>query len=63
MSHKDIIEKCARIVERHMGPIETYNPGYRDWMKCAQEIRALACERYPACGCFGRDVCRECHDG
>jgi hypothetical protein len=36
------LEEAARVVERYQGPIETYNPGYREWMKCAAEIRALA---------------------
>jgi hypothetical protein len=35
-------EEAARIVERRMGPIEIYNHRYREWMECAQEIRALS---------------------
>lgn len=40
-NYQEVIEACALIVESYMGPIETYNPEYRKWMKCAAEIRAL----------------------
>jgi hypothetical protein len=31
---------CAKVCEHMTGPIETYNPAYEHYIKCAEAIRA-----------------------
>jgi hypothetical protein len=33
-------EQCAKVCEQISGPIETYNPAYEHYIKCAEAIRA-----------------------
>jgi hypothetical protein len=32
-------EACAKVCEQMSGPIETYNPAYAHYIKCAEAIR------------------------